>query len=68
MAGLVPLMPKKFQLRNYPLMRFLPATTSRPPSKSQQLLTLTIPKPAVDKPYTLEIAGVEGQSIEVIVP
>jgi hypothetical protein len=35
---------------------------------AEQLLTLTIPKPAADKPYTLEIAGVEGQSIEVVVP
>ena len=38
------------------------------PVGAEQLLTLTIPKPAMDKPYTLEIAGVEGQSIEVVVP
>jgi hypothetical protein len=38
------------------------------PAGAEQLLTLTIPKPAADKPYTLEIAGVEGQSIEVVVP
>jgi len=38
------------------------------PQGAEQFLTLTIPKPAVDKPYTLEIAGVEGQSVQVIVP
>ena len=38
------------------------------PEGAEQFLTLTIPKPAIDKPYTLEIAGVDGQSIEVVVP
>jgi hypothetical protein len=38
------------------------------PQGAEQFLTLTIPKPAVDKPYTLEIAGVDGQAIQVIVP
>lgn len=38
------------------------------PQGAEQFLTLTIPKPAIDKPYTLEIAGVDGQAVQVIVP
>lgn len=38
------------------------------PNGAEQFLTLTIPKPALDKPYTLEIAGVDGQAVQVIVP
>jgi hypothetical protein len=39
------------------------------PSGAEQLLTLTIPKPSLEPgAYVLEVAGVEGQSIEVIVP
>lgn len=39
------------------------------PSGAEQLLTLTIPKPSLAPgAYVLEVAGVEGQSIEVIVP
>jgi len=36
---------------------------------AEQALTLTIPKPApADAPYTLTIAGVEGQAITLVVP
>jgi len=39
------------------------------PQDAEQLLTLTIPKPAMaGAPYTLTIPGLAGQSIEVIVP
>lgn len=39
------------------------------PNGAEQLLTLTIPKPSLEPgAYVLEVAGVEGQSIEVIVP
>jgi len=39
------------------------------PSGAEQLLTLTIPKPSLEPgAYVLEVAGIEGQSIEVIVP
>ena len=39
------------------------------PQGAEQLLTLTIPKPAMaGKPYTLTVPGLAGQSIEVIVP
>jgi hypothetical protein len=39
------------------------------PQGSEQMLTLNIPKPAVDgKPFTLTVPGLAGQSIEVIVP
>lgn len=39
------------------------------PNGAEQLLTLTIPKPSLEPgAYVLEVAGVEGQSIEVVVP
>ncbi len=39
------------------------------PQGAKQLLTLKIPKPAMaGQPYTLTVPGLEGQSIEVIVP
>jgi hypothetical protein len=39
------------------------------PQGSEQLLTLNIPKPAAEgKPFFLEVAGLSGQSIEVVVP
>lgn len=39
------------------------------PQDAEQLLTLTIPKPAMaGTPYTLTVPGLAGQSIEVIVP
>jgi len=39
------------------------------PQGAEQALTLTIPKPAVaGEPFSLEVAGLNGQSIEVVVP
>jgi hypothetical protein len=39
------------------------------PNGAEQLLTLTIPKPSLEPgAYVLEVPGVEGQSIEVVVP
>jgi len=39
------------------------------PNGAEQLMTLVIPKPSLEpNAYVLEVAGVEGQSIEVVVP
>jgi hypothetical protein len=39
------------------------------PQGAEQALTLIIPKPAVaGEPFSLEVAGLSGQSIEVVVP
>lgn len=39
------------------------------PQGAEQALTLTIPKPApAGEPFSLEVAGLSGQSIEVVVP
>jgi hypothetical protein len=42
------------------------------PQGAEQALTITYNKPSIsqdnDKPFTLTVAGLEGQAIEVVVP